>query len=216
MRLSELSDTEVQRNLDQLLVALADRSPAAAVLARIRSAANSSDLISSDALVASAVGFCQSWQLPLIEVAPSTYFSWDGRALASDIEPTVLIHEVAHFQVCAPDRRHLIDFGLGAGPETGRKSEADSDQRLFGVEADLEEALASMLGILWEIDLQHPALDAFLEQNWLEGGDRPENVAHFEKICGRLLELGLIDAFGQPQRIIRSAADDQFYVSLLA
>jgi hypothetical protein len=213
MRLSNFTESETRSALERMHRGLAGRDPAQAVLARIMTA---TAWLAPGELHESAIAFCRSWGLPLLDAAPADHFSWDGTALALVIEPTVLVHEVAHFQVCAPDRRHLIDFGLGAGPETGRKQEADADQRLSGVEADLEEALASMLGILWEIELGHPAMDAFLEQNWLEGGDRPANLAHFEKICRRLFELGLIDEAGCPQRRIRRIPDEAFYAPLLA
>jgi hypothetical protein len=32
--------------------------------------------------------------------------------------PSNMLHEIAHWLVCPPEFRHLVDFGLGEGPET--------------------------------------------------------------------------------------------------
>ena len=60
-----------------------------------------------------------------IDAVPATAFSWDGRAVRTRSEASVLIHEVAHWLIAPPDRRALPDFGLGAGPETGRIAEGE-------------------------------------------------------------------------------------------
>ncbi|HLJ62980.1 MAG TPA: hypothetical protein VKT70_02665 [Stellaceae bacterium] len=110
--------------------------------------------------------------------APGGGFSWDGVTVRSDTEAYVLLHELAHFQLSPQSRRCLIDFGLGAGPDTHLRAQADEAACLFGAARDREEALASLLGILWEVELGHPALASFLDQNWLEGGERA--CRHFE------------------------------------
>src|SRR5882672_6970116 len=96
--------------------------------------------------------------------SPSLDFSWSGEALRGDTEAYVLLHEIAHFQLAAPQRRHIVDFGLGAGPETGDRAAADRAACLFGVAREREEALASLLGIMWEAELGQPALASFLDQ----------------------------------------------------
>ena len=55
-----------------------------------------------------------------------------------------------------------------------------------------DEALASLLGILWEAALGQPALASFLDQNWLEGLDRSA-APHFTAVLHRAIELGLAD-----------------------
>ena len=55
-----------------------------------------------------------------------------------------MIHEIAHWQLCAPERRPLYDFGLGAGPESGRVEEADRVMALAGG-ASKTEAIAGAL-----------------------------------------------------------------------
>lgn len=67
---------------------------------------------------------------------------WDGRALnlrhTRSNGSSDYVHEVAHWLVARKAKRHLPDFGL-------------EDNDLFKV--DLEELLASMLGILIELHL---------------------------------------------------------------
>jgi hypothetical protein len=137
--------------------------------------------------------------------SPTLDFSWDGQALRQDTEAYVLIHEVAHYQLAAPSRRRIIDFGLGAGPETGDRAAADRNASLFGSEREKEEAMASLLGILWEAEFGHPALASFLDQNWLEGTGRPGAAAHFETMLARLCCDGFLDGALRPARVLRAA-----------
>jgi hypothetical protein len=139
--------------------------------------------------------------------APSRGVTWDGRRLRTATESYILLHEVAHHQVAAPRRRRAVDFGLGAGTETGRRTVADRAALLHGIRREREEALASLLGILWEASLGHPALASFLDQNWLEGAGRPGTAAHFEATLRRLRVEGLVGPDGRPARRLRRRAD---------
>lgn len=139
--------------------------------------------------------------------SPRLDFSWDGAALRGDTEAYVLLHEVAHFQLAAPERRLRIDFGLGAGPETGDRAAAAAAASLFGLAAEREEAMASLLGILWEAELGHPALASFLDQNWLEGAERPGTAAHFRAVLAALEEGGFVTRLGRPTLRKRTAPD---------
>jgi hypothetical protein len=139
--------------------------------------------------------------------SPSLDFSWNGKALRGDTEAYVLLHEVAHFQLAAPLRRHIIDFGLGPGPETGDRVGAAAAASVFGLAAEREEAMASLLGILWEAALGHPALASFLDQNWLEGAERPGTAEHFRSTLAKLAAGGFVDASGRPTKRLRTAPD---------
>lgn len=139
--------------------------------------------------------------------SPALDFSWNGEVLRADTEAYVLLHEVAHFQLAAPARRGMIDFGLGAGPETGDRATADRAACLLGIAREREEAMASLLGILWEIELGHPALASFLDQNWLEGVRTPAAALHFETILVALRDGGFIDGDLRPTRHRREEAD---------
>jgi hypothetical protein len=138
---------------------------------------------------------------------PNRGVTWDGRRLRVATESYILLHEVAHYQVAAPRRRRAIDFGLGTGTETGRRTVADRAVLLTGIRREREEALASLLGILWEASLGHPALASFLDQNWLEGAGRPGTAAHFEATLRQLRIAGLVDPRGKPTRRLRRRAD---------
>lgn len=162
---------------------------------------------------ADAVALCRSFGFDIVDADPKDYFTWDGAAVALRMEPSLLTHEIGHYQSAAPDRRHLADFGLGGGPETGRKAEADRVRRVTDLEADIEEALASLLGILWEAELGQPAVAAFLEQNWLEGGATPRNLDHFRKVVAVLVTHGLVDGHGRPTRALRQEADRPFFAA---
>jgi hypothetical protein len=139
--------------------------------------------------------------------APNAGFSWDGRAARCDTEAYVLLHEAAHFQLAAPARRHIVDFGLGPGPETGRREAASRAARLAGIAVEREEARASLLGILWEVELEQPGLASFLDQNWLEGAGGPGMAAHFDATLTALRRGGFIDAAGRPALTLRQAPD---------
>jgi hypothetical protein len=116
-------------------------------------------------------------------------FNWDGEALDGETEAYVILHEVAHFVLAPPERRHVIDFGLGPGPDTHDRAAAERAALLPLAERDAEEAAASLLGILWEAQLGQSALASFLDQNWLEGLERSA-AAHFTAVFCRLVKLG--------------------------
>ncbi len=192
-----------------------DQSLPLAVLDRIAAHIPDGDLmrLSTEAHHhAQAVELCRSFGLGVLEISPKQGFTWDGTHVAVDLEPSVIIHEVAHFQCAALYRRGLPDFGLGAGPETGLGTAAANAVRVVhGAQADVEEGLSSLLGILWEAQLVQPAMLAFLEQNWLEGGTDPRNIAHFIKMVVCLHSMGLISDDGQPTRSMRQIEDAPFF-----
>jgi hypothetical protein len=137
---------------------------------------------------------------------PEDGFHWDGVALRELSESYVLVHEVAHFQIAPSPRRRLPEFGLGPGPDTGRRREAEAAQRVFGIDREREEAEASLLGILWEAALGHNALASFLDQNWLEGWQRGAAAAHFDAVLGRLRRAGLVRRSGAPTLLLAETA----------
>ena len=119
-------------------------------------------------------------------------FNWDGTALDADTEAYVILHEIAHFLLAPPERRRLLDFGLGPGPDTRERAAAESATVVPLLEREAEEAEASLLGILWEAALGQPALASFLDQNWLEGLERSA-PAHFTAVLSHLQRGGFLD-----------------------
>ncbi|MBJ7415517.1 MAG: elongation factor P hydroxylase [Niveispirillum sp.] len=145
-----------------------------------------------------AIDLARRFGIGVIDEEPQAAFSYDGQAIRTRSEAYVLIHEVAHWLVAPPERRGLIDFGLGAGPESGRVDEANRALAVGKDDQIREEALASLLGILWEVELGQPAILAFLEQNWLEGWERPACAENLIDNVEALFQAGLINADGQP------------------
>lgn len=57
------------------------------------------------------------------------------------------------------------------------------------LDCERDEAIASLLGILWEAELGQPAVASFLDQNWLEGLERSA-APHFTAVLQRLIAEG--------------------------
>ena len=213
MILTPVDLAAVPRLIDDFAAALAatGEAVAIAVLARVReslAAVDGPDISLSQRADhhAQAVDLLRRFGLGVLDENPHDGgLTWDGRAVSVRMEPSVIVHEVAHYQVAAPDRRHLADFGLGAGPESADKARGEADRRVFGVDCDREEALASLLGVLWEAELGQPAVLAFLEQNWLEGGASAHNLSHFVRNVMELMEGGFIDEDGRPTTRLRQS-----------
>ena len=129
-------------------------------------------------------------------------FNWDGRALNSATEAYVILHEAAHFALAPAERRRLIDFGLGPGPDTLDRDAASRAAVLSPLAREEDEAAASLLGMIWEAKLGQPALASFLDQNWLEGLERSAH-SHFAAVAGKLQRRGLLDLDCSPDSIGR-------------
>jgi len=118
-------------------------------------------------------------------------FNWDGTALDSATEAYVILHEAAHFVLAPIERRRLIDFGLGPGPDTRDRDAAERAAVLSPLGREEDETAASLLGVILEAKLGQPALASFLDQNWLEGLDRSA-PSHFAAVLGGLRRRGLL------------------------
>jgi hypothetical protein len=137
-----------------------------------------------------AVEFAKRCGVPVHPFDTACEFNWDGVALNPATEAYVILHEVAHFLLAPPERRKLVDFGLGPGPDTIDRTAAERAACVPVLEREADEALASLAGIVWEARLGQPALASFLDQNWLEGGARAP--AHFAAVAARLSKRGLL------------------------
>ena len=131
-------------------------------------------------------------------IAPSSYFSWDGRVMAVDTDTSVVLHDIAHWQLASPSRRRLPDFGLGASPETGYTRVANKMKCIDNNLIELEECCASLLGIAWEVHFGLNARESFVEQNWLELAERKFTSDLFISTFSMLKKRGLLDNFGNP------------------
>ncbi len=139
-----------------------------------------------------ALALARQFGVPVHRVGTGCRFNWDGTALDGATEAYVILHEVAHFVLAPPERRGLIDFGLGPGPDTIDRAAAECAAVLPPLAREADEAAASLLGILWETALGQPALASFLDQNWLEGLDRGA-AGHFTRVLAVLRRRGPLD-----------------------
>jgi hypothetical protein len=208
MILTPIPEAALPATLDRLRRSLRDGLPLR-VFSRIAGPADAARAAGASAVEhqLQAIAIAGEHGIAVRTGSPTLDFSWDGEALRGDTEAYVLLHEIAHFQLAAPARRHVIDFGLGAGPETGDRAAADRAACLFGIAREREEAMASLLGILWEVELGQPALASFLDQNWLEAAGSPAAAHHFETILAALHDGGFIDDDGRPTRHRREEPD---------
>jgi len=140
-----------------------------------------------------AIDIARNAGMPLHPPEKRSVFNWDGVALDTGTEAYVILHEVAHYVLAPPERRCLIDFGLGPGPDTIDRDTAERAIVLPLIEREEDEATASLLGILWEARLSQPALASFLDQNWLEGLERSA-APHFTQVLRRIIDLGVLSA----------------------
>ncbi len=199
MILTPLDAEALPHLLDAFDAGLADAPLARDVFRRIAATRALCPGLSADlhAGRAKAIALAQRMGIPTLDEEPQAAFSWDGRVIRTRSETSVVFHEIAHWQL-AGARRTAIDFGLGAGPESGRIDEANAAASADGAAREHEENLASLLGILWEVEHAEPALLAFAEQNWLELADRPHTRAHFVRCLQDLIDRGLVDEDGRP------------------
>lgn len=198
MILTPIAETDMASALKVFAANLQDRAAAAAAFRRIAGTWPATNGVDTAAQRADGAELAHAHGVATLNESPSASFMWDGQVIRIDVEATVIVHELAHWLLAAPERRPLIDFGLGPGPETTRRKEALAHKRLSFEECMDEERLTSLLGILWEAELGHPAILAFLEQNWMEGWERPATAHWFADHVDRLLAAGLIGADGRP------------------
>ena len=190
MILTPITHSDLADVLDRFAARLAD-AEAHAALALIR--ATSPDRAEGDAAECdrqTALAFARRVGMGVHPDGTGCDYNWDGAALDGATEAYVILHEVAHFVMAPPERRVLPDFGLGPGPDTRDRAGAERAAALPVLEREEDEAMASLLGILWEAELGQPALASFLDQNWLEGLERSA-PAHFSDVLQRLLAANL-------------------------
>ncbi len=134
---------------------------------------------------------------------------WDGRqSFVGDQNVSNIVHEVAHFQVASPERRKLLEFGLGQSPAVGYGAYKDvMPKETLGLgDSTLEESRASLLGILWQLHLgiADPSW-TWSEHSW-DCGEVNEGADTLMD----LYEEGYIDHNAEPRYFLRTT-DDSIY-----
>jgi hypothetical protein len=191
MILTPIPRAELAGVLDRFMGGLSDRLSCEA-FGRIRATSpDRATAAEAEQHRLAALAFTRGFGMAIHPEGTPCHFNWDGAALNGATEAYVILHEAAHFALAPPERRGLVEFGLGPGPDTLDRDTADRAAVLPPLEREKEEAAASLLGIIWEAELGQPALASFLDQNWLEGLDRSA-AAHFTAVVETLRQRELL------------------------
>jgi hypothetical protein len=205
MILTPIPREQLAAALDLFIAGLSD-GRSRAVFAPIRATSpDRADGAEAERHRLAALSFARGFGMPIHPDWTLCRFNWDGTALNSATEAYVILHEVAHFALAPPERRALVEFGLGPGPDTLDREAAGRAVVLPLLEREADEAAASLLGIIWEAALGQPALASFLDQNWLEGLDRSA-PAHFTAVVETLRHRGLLSLERAP--VVSTAPTD--------
>ena len=189
--LTPIPAAELDDALDRFAARLTESARSAFALIRT-TAAERAEGAAAERDRLTALAFARRHGMAVHPPGTDCAYNWDGAALDGDTEAYVILHEVAHFVLAPPERRALIDFGAGPGPDTRDRDGAERAASMPLLEREADEAAASLLGILWEAEFGQPALASFLDQNWLEGGDRA--ARHFTAVLRHLRRLGVADS----------------------
>ena len=147
MILTPIPPAALQEALDRFMGRLSDRF-SRAVFRRIR--ATSPDRAAgmwAEQHRLAALSFARAFGMSIYPESTQCSFNWDGVALFGATEAYVILHEVAHFALAPPERRGLVEFGLGPGPDTLDRAAAERAATLSPLEREADEAAASLLGI---------------------------------------------------------------------
>ena len=90
-----------------------------------------------------ALSFTRGLGMAIHPEGTSCRFNWDGAALNGATEAYVILHEVAHFALAPLERRGLVEFGLGPGPDTLDHEAAERAAVVSPLAREEDESLAS-------------------------------------------------------------------------
>ena len=136
--------------------------------------------------LAIALDFASSLNIPVdLSISSVDYCSWDGKKISAKYDPfDIVFHEVCHYIVAHPNRRKLIDFGLGRGPNSDRKNILPIRKTI--IQPQNEEDIASLLAIIVQKHFNLPFSHTLDYQNW-----RQEEYLH--RVLRRLNRRRFID-----------------------
>lgn len=117
--------------------------------------------------------------IPTTDNDPQYGFQYDGNAISiKNISVSALLHEISHWLLASETERKLIDYGLGRGPDTGRKN-PDAQNKADEVKIKIEslilskdtmhltnDSYASLLGIAFEAALGYDISKTTMVHNW--------------------------------------------------
>lgn len=192
MILTPIPREHLGKALDDFMEGLRDPASRAAFLKIRTTSPDRAAPALAEAHRRAALDLAHTFGVPIHPPEEQCAYNWDGTALNGGTEAYVILHEIAHFVLAPAERRRLVDFGLGPGPDTLDRVAAERAAVLSPLAREADEVAASLLGILWEAELGQPALASFLDQNWLEGLGRSA-AAHFTATLADLRRRGLLE-----------------------
>jgi hypothetical protein len=88
---------------------------------------------------------------------PKEFRNWDGEQInCKDMKDDLILHEISHYIVATPERRKIVDYGLGYGPNANRWADGavsyatmsfDESNREEVVTCTIESILAALCSI---------------------------------------------------------------------
>lgn len=108
----------------------------------------------------------------------------DGKNIIKTNNNSNALHEVAHYLVAHPERRNVVNYGLGACPDEcnlGIKCTVHYNEMIH------EEGLASCLGILYEKKFDMDWVATYHEHSWHE-----DNGKNWKILSKELFDLGFL------------------------
>src|SRR5262245_32561439 len=140
MILTPLPPDALEDALDRLMAGLADRF-ARAVFRQIRATSGERAAgAGAEQHRLAALGIARGFGMGIHPEGTACVFNWDGAALSAATESYVILHEIAHFALAPPERRGLVEFGLGPGPDTIDRAAAERAATLSPLEREADEA----------------------------------------------------------------------------
>lgn len=138
-------------------------------------------------------------------------YVWDGSTVNTGKMPDAadVIHDLCHFMLCEPGRRHMPDYGLGPAPETDEKVECLVKDPIN------EEGAVSLLGCLIEIHLGYDHITTMLRHYWMDEQRIPPkgyrfaysdnlSIARVDAVLTWFTQNGFIDDNGIPLMKLRT------------
>ncbi len=124
---------------------------------------------------------------------------WIGDGVIRSNNESNALHELAHFLVAPKSRKRSVNFGLGHCPDDNR--DIDSPMTIKPSNAQKEEELASVLGILYEKELNLKVRDyplwkaTYSEHGWHDHSSKMS----FEDVVDILLKKGYLNSNKTPK-----------------
>lgn len=103
---------------------------------------------------------------------PRKSYMYDGKYInCKNQTASNIIHDIAHYALSSKTRRKIVEYGLGAGPETASINIDNANDVAINERVDnyfTNEEKASALGIYWEKKLKLNYKKTYNDHKWYE------------------------------------------------